>query len=265
MGWRPRQHGTDLYHHIYAWGNDRHPVFKRPMHYQKYLLLIGKYSRAFDIDIVTYALMEWHVHLFIYDKVDTISDFIMKLHGDYAQYFNKTANRVGHVFGERFNNKIINANVYGLWLSRYIHRQAVHAGLVQNPLDYPWTSYRSYMGLEKRKFLKPDIILSQFGEPNVRRDNYKEFVLSDNDGPVDWGKRTFKLRVGEDLIEFIGRELGIDRSILLSPHGAHERTMRREAIKTLATEYGYQGAQIARALKLSRMAITKILGSIPAS
>lgn len=259
MGWRPRQHGANLYHHIYAWGNDRHPVFKRTMHYQKYLLLLGKHSKISGIEIIAYALMEWHVHLFIYDKLDTISDFIMKLHGDYAQYFNRNANRVGHVFGERFNNKIINANVYGLWLSRYIHRQAVDAGLVQNPLDYPWTSYCSYLGLKKSKFLKTDIILSQFGEPNVRHNNYKEFVLSDNDGPVDWDKRTFKLRTGEDLIEFISRELNIDWLVLLHPQGARERMMRRQAVKTLATKYGYQGAQIARALKLSRMAITKIL------
>ncbi len=102
--------------------------------------------------------------------------------------------------------------------------------------------------------------MNQFGDQRQARRSYEEFVLSDNDGPVDWDKRTFKLRAGEDLIGFIGRELGIDRSILLSPHGAHERTMRREAIKTLATKYGYPGAEIARTLKLSRAAITKILG-----
>jgi len=260
LGWKPRAHGTDIYHHVYAWGNDRHPVFKKPVHYQKYLLLLGKYSKAFEIDIIAYALMNWHVHLFIYDKLDTISDFVMKLHSEYAQYFNRTVNRVGHVFGERFNNKIVNANVYGMWLSRYIHRQAVEAGLVQNPVDYPWSSYRSYLGLEKSKFLKPSIILNQFGDQKNLRQSYKEFVLSDNDGPVDWGKRTFKLRAGEDLIEFIGRALEIERSILLHPQGTHERMMRHEVIKTLATKYGYQGAEIARTLRLSRMAVAKILG-----
>ena len=259
MGWKIRARGQNLYHHIYAWGNDRHPVFKESKHYQKYLLLLGKYSKTFDIDIIAYALMEWHVHLFIYDKLDTISDFVMKLHGDYARYFNKTANRVGHVFGERFNNKIVNANVYGLWLSRYIHRQAVDAGLVQSPVDYQWSSYRAYLGLEKSKFLKTDIILNQFGNQKNMRHRYEEFVLSDNDGPADWDKRTFTLHTGEDLIEFICRELDIDLSILFHPEGARERMIRHEAIRTLATKYGYRGSQIARTLKLSRAAIAKIL------
>jgi len=52
LGWKPRMHGTDTYHHIYAWGNDRHPVFKKSVHYQKYLLLLGKYSKAFAVDII---------------------------------------------------------------------------------------------------------------------------------------------------------------------------------------------------------------------
>ena len=259
MGWKPRLHGADLYHHIYAWGNDRHPVFKKPAHYQKYLLLFGHCAKAFDVDIIAYALMEWHVHLFIYDKFDALSDFIMKLHGDYAQYFNNTANRVGHVFGERFNNKIVNANVYGIWLSRYIHRQTLDAGLVKNPVDYQWSSYRAYLGLEKSKFLKPEIILNQFGDHTDMHNRYEEFVLSDNDGPVDWDKRTFKLRVGKGLIKFISKELEIDRSVLLHPAGARERMIRHAAIKTLATKYGYQGAQIAGTLRLSRAAVTKIL------
>ena len=252
-------HGAETYHHIYAWGNDRHPVFRQPAHYRKYLFLLAKYAKSFDVSVVAYALMEWHIHLFIYDKLDNISNFIMELHGEYAQYFNRIANRVGHVFGERYNNKVVNANIYGIWLSRYIHRQAVDAKLVQNPRDYHWTSYRFYLGGERSTFLKPDIILKQFGDRQDMHKNYEGFVLSNNDGPVDWSRRTFTLRVGEDLIELVDREMSIDRSILLHPQGAYERKLRHGAIRTLAMKYGYSGAQIARSLKLSRAAVKKIL------
>ncbi len=56
MGWKTRLRGENLYHHIYAWGNDRHSVFKDSRHYQKYLLLIAKHARAFNMDIIAYAL-----------------------------------------------------------------------------------------------------------------------------------------------------------------------------------------------------------------
>ncbi len=87
----------------------------------------------------------------------------------------------GHVFGERFNNKIVQPNNYGLWLSRYIPRQPVEAGLVSNPADYPWTSYRQYIGLEPIEFIKLRIILTQFANKiyNAKKmiKSYEEFVL----------------------------------------------------------------------------------------
>jgi putative transposase len=223
MSFKVRLRGEDLYHHIYAWGNDRHAVFKESDHYRMYLYFLSKFSTSFDVNIIAYALMEWHVHLFIYDKLNHISDFMMKLHGDYAQYFNKDTKKVGHVFGERFNNKIVANDFYGKWLSRYIHRQAVEAKLVDDPKEYQWTSYRVYLGLEKSKFLKPNVILEQFGND---KDNwhmaqlaYEEFVLSDGDGPIDWGKRVFKILTPGQIMRLACRELKVDRAVLLKPQG----------------------------------------------
>ena len=117
MGWTPRICGENAYHHIYAWGNDRHPVFKSIEHYQEYLMMLEKYAVFFHVDVLAYAMMESHVHLFVYDRSKNISGFMMNLHGHYARYYNKINERVGHVFGERCNNKLVLANVYGKWLS----------------------------------------------------------------------------------------------------------------------------------------------------
>ncbi len=259
MGWKIRMRGENLYHHIYAWGNDRHPIFSEKKHYQKYLSLLSRYSSLFKIDTIAYALMEWHIHLFIFDRLNNVSDFMMKLHGDFAQYFNKDTKRVGHVFGERFNNKIVKPNIYGMWLSRYIHRQPVEASLVADPRDYPWTSYRIYLGLEKRRFLKPEIILDQFGTNNDRFQKYEEFVMSDNDGPVDWSQRVFKIRTGKDLIRIVSQEMGISPPLIANPQGVQARCLRYQAIRLLVNKYGYKGSQVAAAFGLTRAAVTKIL------
>ena len=266
MSFKIRLRGEDLYHHIYAWGNDRHVVFKEPYHYHQYLQFLNKYSASFNIDIIAYALMEWHVHLFVYDRLNHISDFMMKLHGDYAQYFNQDAKRVGHVFGERFNNKLVANNIYGKWLSRYIHRQAVEARIVTDPKEYPWTSYRIYLGLGKSKFLKPGIILEQFGSDThdiqVARQAYEEFVLSDDDGPIDWGKRVFKILTPAQIVQLACRELEVDRAVLLKPRGIVERRLRHEAIRLLLEKYDIKAVQIAQIFDLSRMAVSKIISEI---
>jgi putative transposase len=259
MVWKTRICGEQLYHHIYAWGNDRNPVFKNNTHYKKYLSLLQKHAEDYTIDVIAYALMEWHVHLFIYDDLNNVSDFMLKLHGDYAQYFNKETQHVGHVFGERFNNKIVVNNIYGKWLSRYIHRQPLEAKLVDDPKDYPWTSYRVYLGLEKKSFVKPAVILSQYDVSKNSRKQYEQFVLEERDDePVAWGKRSFTIMNPKHMIRFASKELGVKEAELLKPTGIVERRKRHEAIRLLLDKYGYTKAQIAHAFKLSRMAVTLI-------
>ena len=257
--WKQRTRGENVYHHIYARGNDRHPVFKNECHHQKYLFLLEKYAFDFDVDVIAYAMMETHVHLFVYDRFNNISDFMMKLHGDYARYYNRIGERVGHVFGERFNNKIVAVDIYGKWLSRYIHRQAVEAGLVEDPVDFPWSSYRVYLGLEKSNFVKSDVILGQFGTDDVRVDSYRAFVHADDNGPVDWSKRYLLLVGGDDLIAYVCQKLNLEMSVLKHPQGMKQRNVRHRAIRTLHREYGYQPYQLARVFGLARCTVAGII------
>lgn len=261
MTWKPRLCGENLYHHIYAWGNDRHPVFKDDYHYRKYLELLKKYSRQFQIDILAYALMEWHVHLFLYDQKNTLSVFMQNLHGDYAQYFNRETHRVGHVFGERFNNRIVQANEYGLWLTRYIHRQALEAKLVSDPRDYPWTSYRIYLGLEKNDFLKYDIIFNQFGQRKEAIEDYQRFVMDRDNGPVDWSDRKLMTGQIDKILMKAIKEYGVTENVLLAPRGRTARRMRQKIIHALHHEHGCKALELARAFQLSRTAIVKILNN----
>jgi len=280
MVFRPRISGAGLYHHIYAWGNERRPIFKAEKHYEQYLRLLGKCSADFKIDIIAYALMMWHIHLFIYDVNNRLSQFMLHLHGDYARFYNRDTKRVGHVFGERFNNRIVQPNNYGLWLSRYIHRQAVEAGLVSDPKDYPWTSYRVYLGLSKKNFVKPEIILSQFAGDNRAHLRYQEFVISEKDEPVDW-RKTSPVIIGDDefvkkiggsedieggeelnkgcIMEVVRKELQVDERLLLNPLGIEERRLRHKVFKILARQYRFSRSEIAHAFNISVMAVSKAL------
>jgi len=273
--------GENLYHHIYAWGNDRHPTFKTQHHFQFYLNLLEEISKKFKIDIIAYALMQWHVHLFIFDLPNKISKFMEELHGKYAIFFNKDTGRVGHVFGERFNNKIVQPNNYGLWLSCYIHRQAVDAEIVTDPKDYPWTSYRQYIGLEPIKFIKPQVILEQFGDYNDFKQvvkNYEKFVLDVERNTVDWddlkspiiGDFNFvkniskKLKLKTEavidknkLLKSISSELNISVESLLNPIGSEQRKIRHKVINTLLKDYNLEIAEIAKLLEISRFTVMR--------
>jgi len=259
MVFQSRICGEDLYHHIYAWGNDRHSVFRSDYHYRNYLAFLEKYSKVFEIEVIAYALMEWHVHLFIHDLKNNLSEFMMKFHGEYAQFFNRNTSHVGHVFGERFNNKIVQANEYGTHLSRYIHLQAVKAGLVDNPRQYNWSSYHVYIGLEKSRFIKPGLILDQFGDDDAKYRRYDEFVLGEDEGPIDWDKKTTITYRIEYIINSLCCEMAIERSALMNPRGYKQKANRHRLIKKLHVEYNFKPLQIAHAFNLSRPTISVIL------
>jgi putative transposase len=280
MARRPRLFGEELYHHIYAWGNNRQAIFVTDQHYARYLGFLEKYSNHYRVDIVAYALMQSHTHLFVYDRLGKVSQFINSLHGEYAQYFNRVTGRVGHVFGERFNNKVVQPNSYGLWLSRYIHRQAVEANIVVDPRHYPWTSYHIYLGEEPLGFLKPDVILEQFGNGQERISRYEEFVASTKNGPVDWDKKSlvvigdeeFKQEVREhenpkgqedfsnkQIYELITTRFRIRAKLLFKPRGWEEKRLRRRIIRYLLAEVKLRPTRIAQLCHISRSGVQRAL------
>jgi len=288
MARRNRLSAAGLYHHIFNRGNDKHPIFKETADYKTYLKLLPEYGIALRIDIISYALLYNHVHLFVFDKEGNISQFIEKLHGHYAKYYNKVHSRTSHVFGSRFKNKIVDANIYGIWLSRYIHRQAAEVGLVESPEDYEWTSYRSYIGIENNPFLRKELILSQFGSTYSEQCfSYREFVNSINNGPIDWektekyfhfiiGDNAFeaiimsKLRIKEhgnfqveldEALDMVCSYFRIPREVVSGPRGKVERDLRRKVIVMLAHDYKFGVRQLSRFLGMSASSISAVINS----
>lgn len=215
-----------------------------------------------------------------------ISEFMERLHRRYAIVFNKCYGRVGHVFGSRFKNSIVDADNYAIWLSRYIHRQAVEAGLAEKPEDYEWTSYQSYVGNVTKSVVKPDIVLSQF--KNASNDShiaYEEFVNCNDDGPIDWreakqGSRSIignmsyieeaSTKLGminvlesstEKALSYVCFCLSISIDELKCPKGRDQRILRHKAVGILSQEYSLGVRKIARALNMSPSTVSQVLSS----
>jgi len=98
------------------------------------------------VRIVAYCLMPTHVHFLLEQTAGNgISEFMCKVMGSYAVYFNKKANRHGPLWDSRFKAKLVETDGYVLQLSRYIHLNPVSAGLVRRPEDWEFSSYREFL------------------------------------------------------------------------------------------------------------------------
>ena len=110
-------------HHIVQ-GINKEYVFQEDEDKKKYLNLLRKYYKDYEIDIICYCIMDNHVHLILYSSnIENISAFMRKVNSIYAMYYNKKYNRVGYVFRNRFKSILILTRKQ-LWICiKYIHKK----------------------------------------------------------------------------------------------------------------------------------------------
>jgi hypothetical protein len=122
--------------------------------------------------------MSNHYHLLVEISEPNLSRAMQWINVCYAEYFNRKHSRQGHLFQGRFKPILVDAEGYLKHLSRYIHLNPVRAKLVASAMDYPWSSYRAFTGIDPApSWLKYDWLLSQFGSSRRQASmNYRAFV-----------------------------------------------------------------------------------------
>ena len=102
------------------------------------------------VEIIAYCIMPTHIHLILEQLTEKgISKFVTLILQSYTRYFNKKHNRKGPLWEGRFKNVLIENEDQFLHLTRYIHLNPVTAYLVENPLDWQYSSCKEYVGLVK--------------------------------------------------------------------------------------------------------------------
>lgn len=156
--------------------------------------------------------MENHVHLVLETPRANLSRFMHKLLTAYTVYFNRKHDESGHLMQGRFGATVVDEDEYILKLSRYVHLNPVYIKALKNkPVrervqilrNYPWSSYRSYIGKGKSlEFLNYGPILEMMGRPRKRQSAvYRRFVesgISDIDAAFIETKKRSRLCIGSD-------------------------------------------------------------------
>jgi putative transposase len=95
----------------------------------------------------------------------------------YAQHYKRKYDHVGHFWQDRFKSILISRDEYLLACGSYVELNPVRAGVVKDPKDYRWSSYRVYAYGEEDALVDEDPIYWELSneEPNRRR-KYREFV-----------------------------------------------------------------------------------------
>ena len=244
MSRMPRAKSISEIYHIIIRGTGQQILFESKSDGQFFLNMLKKYAREADIVLYGYCLMDNHVHLLLQGKQPMLSDFMKRLCGNYASYFNNKYDRVGTLFQSRFRSEPIEDDRYFLTVLRYIIMNPERAGVCQRD-RYGWSCYKEY-------FLQPAICDTSFASRICgSEDALQQFLRSE---PQDSAVLKPKGRVSDaDAKKIIKTLFDVDSGIQLQ---SLERTARDRAIVRLKRR-GLSTRQIERLTGISRGAVQR--------
>jgi putative transposase len=79
-------------------------------------------------------------------RMHDLSEFMKGLLIRFTRWFNRTHDRTGTLWEERFKSVIVESGVAARTIAAYIDLNPVRAGMVTDPADYRWSSYGEAVG-----------------------------------------------------------------------------------------------------------------------
>lgn len=236
--------------HIMAQGIKKEKIFYKDDYKEKYIKLIKFFKEKQKIEIINYCVMNNHVHIIIYtEDIDELTIFMRKLNTTYALHYNKSENRVGYVFRNRFESKEIYNQDYLTKCIKYVHMNSVKAGITKTEGEYKYSSYNDY--INKKGIITDELLQKIF---NSKYNYLKEFLKIEYDEELFEELEKEELtneKLKEQIEQFIKKE-----QVTLGELKNDKRLIKKlyNTMKLKPTK-----AKLGECIGLSRTRISKIL------
>ena len=178
---------ADCYYHIYNRGVDRRDIFLCDEDRRRFLRgcilfndeeVIARKPELGDdgshplrsttplVEIICYTLMNNHVHFIVKQIADEgVARFMQRLGTGYTKYFNRKYDRTGSLFESSYKSVLIEDDRQFLHSTRYVHLNQIDLfvegeGRFEKLIEYPWSSFRHYIGATNDPIIHPEFLMS---------------------------------------------------------------------------------------------------------
>ena len=198
-------------YHVTSRGDRREAIFEDDEDRWAFLSTLAEVVGRFNWACHAYCLMTNHYHLVVETPDANLSKGMRQLNGVYTQASNRRHRRTGHLFQGRFKGILVDKESYLLELTRYVVLNPVRAGMVAQPGEWSWSSYRAMVGeAPTPTWLSTDGLLAQFGEiRTLARRGYREFVAAGIGGDSVWTGLRQQIYLGDEA--FVARSQAMAR------------------------------------------------------
>ena len=248
---------TDTWYHVTNRGHNRKDVVRDEADCRLLSSLLYEATAETGIQIHSFVFMPNHIHLLIFDPDGSLSRAMKHVMGVYAQAFNSKYSQDGALWKGRFYSLVVQSEAHLIELPRYIENNPVKAGMIDDPVNYKWSSHRSLLGLDAApNFLSTDVVIPRWFGGDLRR--YESFVRGRDSALNRQLARVIESSARFDRVEdalasvrggpdrrsamraieaFVRAETGVSESALLEPRRG-QRSIGRAAAITIIIRSG---------------------------
>jgi REP element-mobilizing transposase RayT len=251
---QPRYDAPGLTHHIWSRGIDGRAIFHDDRDRWDLLGRLNRVLPESGVRCFVFALMSNHVHFVVQTGPVPLAAVLKRVNTGFAVRFNRLRKRSGYLFQGRFGSRPIHDDVELRVAIAYVLRNPLKAGLVRT-LDelgrYPWSTYGALVGRRSPlAFESIGATLRAFGEADPAT------AIAD---AVMGGLSAPKPTLAE-LIRQVCDEEGVPERELRSGRMSGGAIRARGALyRTAIVEHGFRATDVARALGISRSAVSQAL------
>ena len=187
-------------YHVTSRGDGREDIFLSDEDRLAWLATLAEVCKRFNWVCHAYCQMTNHYHMVVETPDANLSKGMRQLNGVYTQRFNRSHQRVGHVFQGRFKAILVDKDNYLLELARYVVLNPPRAKMIRRLEQWRWSSYLATCGqAAKPAWLQVDFVLSQFSSHRARAiARYVAFVHEGAKLPSVWSQLQGQVYLGSD-------------------------------------------------------------------
>ena len=195
--------------HVVIRCNNREFYFTTPEDFKLLLAHLRQMLGTYAVTLYAYTLMANHLHLLLEaPKLDALGRPMRWFMTETAKAFHRLRGRRGHFWERRYRACLVEDELYALAALRYLDRNPVRAGLVEDPATYRWSSCDAYaLGSSNALVTLHPSYLALSPYPKVRQRHYRTLLLPSPDPRLDAHDRRWSSQRAVGSAAFLARYL----------------------------------------------------------
>ncbi len=251
---KPRCHVSGAFYHVTTRGNHQQDIFHNESYYLHLLSLLERNAAKHLVNIHAYALMTNHIHLVVQVGEQPLGDFMQSVLQSYTQYVNTRNQQTGHLFQGRYHATLIDNDEYLLAVVRYIHLNPVTAGLVNDPIEYRWSSHRHYLSGTGEGQVATNFVKDMMEQSGTEIGDYQ--LLGDN------GRIVRAPTALPELVDSIARFTRLSAAEIIGSSRSRDVAAARKLFAYLAGKEGHSIVSIGTYLERAQSGISTTIQEI---